>query len=101
MREERKEVSGTEDADPLAQYVWHPYYIDALAVRSCDEDTDGNLAENNDRTHYYLQDANCNMTASEANNLNVHSTPLRCPNVRPGDLHPGGAAHLGRPAPLL
>ncbi len=41
LLEERKEVSGTEVEDPLSQYVWHPYYIDALAVRWYDVDTDG------------------------------------------------------------
>jgi RHS repeat-associated protein len=40
------------------QYVWHPYYIDALAVRYYDADTDGSSA-----VHYCLQDANYNVTA--------------------------------------
>ncbi len=35
LLEERKETGGTEDPDTLNQYLWHPYYIDALAVRYC------------------------------------------------------------------
>ena len=35
----------------MAQYVWHPHYIDALAVRYYDADTNRNLAENNDGRH--------------------------------------------------
>ena len=41
LLEERKEVSGTESANPLSQYVWHPYYINALAVRYYDHNVDG------------------------------------------------------------
>jgi len=48
-----------EDEFPIEQFVWHPYYIDALAVRWYDVDTDGNEVE-----HYYLQDANFNVTAA-------------------------------------
>jgi RHS repeat-associated protein len=44
--------------DPLNQYAWHPYYIDALAMRWYDADTNGTSVE-----HYYLQDANFNVTA--------------------------------------
>lgn len=58
--EERKEISGTEYANPLNQYVWHPYYIDALAVRWYDSDvtTSGGVVQ-----YYALQDANFNVTA--------------------------------------
>jgi protein associated with RNAse G/E len=42
----------------LAQYVWHPYYIDALAVRYYDADTDGSSVD-----HYYTHEANFNVTA--------------------------------------
>ncbi len=59
LLEGRKEVSGTEDTDPLNQYLWHPYYIDALAVRYYDSDTDGSGIVD----YYYLQDANYNVTA--------------------------------------
>jgi RHS repeat-associated protein len=58
--EERKEVSGTEDPDPINQYVWHPYYVDALAYRLYDSNTDGTP----DAEYYYLQDANFNVTAA-------------------------------------
>ena len=57
LLEERKEVSGTEDADPLNQYVWHPSYIDALAVRYYDASTSGSQVQ-----HFYCQDANYNVT---------------------------------------
>ena len=51
------------DSDPLAQYVWHPYYIDALAVRYFDFNLDGDYLDTYDGTQYYLQDANFNVTA--------------------------------------
>ena len=59
------------DTDPLNQYVWHPIYIDALAVRYWDQDLDGNLAENND-VLLFLYDANFNVTAV----INSSSTVL-------------------------
>jgi hypothetical protein len=37
--------------------------VDAFAVRYYDANTDGVLAENNDGLHYYMQDANFNVTA--------------------------------------
>jgi RHS repeat-associated protein len=55
MLEKRKSTSSTY---PLAQYVWHPYYVDALAVRYCDSATSGSPV-----TQYYCQDANYNVTA--------------------------------------
>jgi RHS repeat-associated protein len=51
------------DVDPRAQYVWHPYYIDALAVRYWDSDTDGSYGGTNEGAQYYCQDANYNVTA--------------------------------------
>lgn len=62
--EERLEVGGTIDPQPINRYVWHPRYVDALAFRLYDADTDGNLAENTDGTYYYLQDANYNVTST-------------------------------------
>ncbi len=59
LLEERKNSS----TNPFAQYVWHPYYVDALAARYYDADTDNIYNENNDGTHYYCQDANYNVTA--------------------------------------
>jgi hypothetical protein len=56
---------------PAEQFVWHPYYIDALAVQYLDADRDGNLAENNDGAHCYLQDANYNVTAVVDDNCNL------------------------------
>jgi RHS repeat-associated protein len=46
-------------ANPLDQFVWHPYYIDAPLVRYWDEDTNGTGIPE----HYYLHDANFNVTA--------------------------------------
>ncbi|MGE0377986.1 MAG: RHS repeat domain-containing protein [Planctomycetaceae bacterium] len=58
------EVRRDGDTDPREQYVWHTDYIDALAVRYYDADTDGNLAENNDGPHYYTQGANYHVHAA-------------------------------------
>ena len=65
--EERKEVSGTIDPDPLAQYVYHPHYIDAVAIRYYDSNTD-NVGIRKD---YYLYDANFNVTALIVDNGSV------------------------------
>jgi len=54
------------DADPLSQYVWHPYYIDALAVRYYDFSTAGTQVR-----QWYLQDANYNVTAVLNDSANV------------------------------
>jgi RHS repeat-associated protein len=43
-----------------AQYVWHPQYVDSLAVRYWDHDDNSGTAL---VAHYYLQDANYNVTA--------------------------------------
>jgi RHS repeat-associated protein len=62
---------------PWKQYVYHPYYIDAILMRFYDSDTDGTLAGDmdtgaeNDGEHYYLQDANFNVTAVAENNGTV------------------------------
>ena len=57
--EVRRDSGSGEDTDPLEQYVWHPYYIDALATRWYDSDTDGqNVVQ-----HYFCHDANFNVTA--------------------------------------
>jgi len=58
--EERKEISGSEYVNPLNQYVWHSYYIDALAVRWYDSDV---TTSGGDVQYYALQDANFNVTA--------------------------------------
>jgi len=55
LLEERKNA----DTDPLNQFVWHPYYIDALAMRYYDDNTDGSSIAD----YYYLHDANFNVTA--------------------------------------
>jgi len=57
--EERKNGS----ANSLNQYVWHPYFIDALAVRYWDSNTDGDYLDTNEGAHYYLHDANFNVTS--------------------------------------
>jgi RHS repeat-associated protein len=57
--EVRKETSGTEDPDPLEQFVYHPYYIDAVLCRFYDDNVDGAGIQQ----HYYAHDANFNVTA--------------------------------------
>jgi RHS repeat-associated protein len=54
------EVRKDANTTPLEQYVWHPYYVDALALRVYDADTSGAGAPVD---HYYSQDANFNVTA--------------------------------------
>jgi YD repeat-containing protein len=51
-----------QHANNDSAYVWHPYYVDALAVRLWDGDDDGNYTDA-DETHYALHDANFNVTA--------------------------------------
>ena len=58
LLEEFIEVSGTVNEHPQSSYLWHPYYIDALALRLYDESVDGNAG-----TQYYLHDANYNVTS--------------------------------------
>jgi RHS repeat-associated protein len=52
------EVRKNGSTNPLEQYAWHPYYIDALAMRYYDADTDGSGDE-----QYATHDANFNVTA--------------------------------------
>ncbi len=52
------EVRKGTSTNPLERYVWHPYYIDALAVRYYDANTDGTGVE-----HYASHDGNYNVTA--------------------------------------
>ncbi len=53
------EIRKNGSANPLAQYVYHPEYVDSIALRYYDADTDGTGIVK----HYYLQDANFNVTA--------------------------------------
>jgi YD repeat-containing protein len=57
--EVRKEVSGTINSNPLEQYVWHSFYIDAPALRDYDAATSGSPTR-----YYYTFDANYNVTAA-------------------------------------
>jgi RHS repeat-associated protein len=50
-----------------AAYVYHPHYVDAVAVRYWDSDSSGGP----DTEHYYLQDANFNVTAIVTDNGTV------------------------------
>jgi RHS repeat-associated protein len=52
------EVRKNADTDPLEEFAWHPYYVDALAVRFYDSDINGSQVD-----HYYAQDANFNVVA--------------------------------------
>ena len=58
--EVRREESSVESEDPVEQFVWHPYYIDALATRFWDAAADGQSIEQ----HYFTHDANFNVTAA-------------------------------------
>ena len=57
--EVRKEVSGMISSNPLEQYVWHPFYIDAPVLRDYDSSTSGSPTR-----YYYAFDANYNVTAA-------------------------------------
>ena len=49
------------DADGKIVFVYHPHYVDAIAVRYWNKDgSSGNVLE---EEHYFLQDANFNVTA--------------------------------------
>jgi RHS repeat-associated protein len=56
--EVRKEVSGTQSGNPLEQYVWHPFYVDAPVLRDYDSATSGSQTR-----YYYVFDAVFNVTA--------------------------------------
>src|SRR5690606_17899014 len=62
--EERVEVSGTINPNPIKQYIYFPFYIDAVASVLYDEDTDG------------LHDANFNVVAmvTGTTSFNVSAT---------------------------
>ena len=57
VAEERVGIATTADK----QYIYHPNYVDAVAVRYWDEDNSANDVLETE--HYYLQDANFNVTA--------------------------------------
>jgi RHS repeat-associated protein len=60
------------DSDPKNQYAWHPYYIDALAIRWYDANVNGEFDEESDEGMYYaLHDANFNVTAMADTNGGV------------------------------
>jgi RHS repeat-associated protein len=65
--EVRKEVSGTVSSNPLEQYVWHSFYIDAPVLRDYDPTTSGSPTR-----YYYSFDANFNVTAA----TNSTGTPV-------------------------
>jgi RHS repeat-associated protein len=66
--EVRKETSGTISANPLEQFVWHPYYIDALATRFYDSDVSNSTGV---VQHYFTHDANFNVTSAVDTSGNV------------------------------
>jgi RHS repeat-associated protein len=55
----RKEVSGSINANPLEQYVWHEFYIDAPLLRDYDATTSGAPTR-----YYYTFDGNFDVTAA-------------------------------------
>ena len=52
----------SESGTKLEQNVWHPYYVDALAVRYYDSNSDGDYIDT-DETEFALHDANFNITS--------------------------------------
>ena len=52
------EVREDADVDPLEEFVWHPYYVDAVAVRFYDSNLNGSQLD-----YYYVQDTNHNVVA--------------------------------------
>ena len=75
-------------ATPVEQYVWHPYYIDALAVHTRDANADGDYNDLNE-AHYYTHDGNFNVTALLDSGGNVIQrytySPYGQPQVREAD----------------
>jgi RHS repeat-associated protein len=63
-----KETSGTISANPFEQFVWHPYYIDALATRFYDSDVSNSTGV---VQHYFTHDANFNVTSAVDTSGNV------------------------------
>lgn len=61
--EVRTEDMGTEVSNPLHKHVWHPYYIDALAVDYYDVDHNGSMGIPV-KTYFFSHDANYNITAA-------------------------------------
>ncbi len=57
------EIRKNGSANPWKQYVYHPHYVDSIAMRRYDANTDGDITDPNEGEHYYLQDANFNVTA--------------------------------------
>lgn len=57
--EVRKEVSGTINSNPLEQFVWHPFYIDAPVLRDYDASCSGSPTR-----YYHAFDATFNVTTA-------------------------------------
>jgi RHS repeat-associated protein len=57
--EVRKEVSGTINSNPLEQYVWHDFYVDAPVLRDYDATTSGSPTR-----YYHTFDAHFNITTA-------------------------------------
>lgn len=54
---------GDPDADPMEQFVYHTYYIDAVAVRYWDDPDDGGGLDGTQVEQYYAHDAQFNVIA--------------------------------------
>lgn len=93
--EERVEEAGVELSNPVNQYVWHPQYLDSLAMRRYDSNSDGTV----EGVYSYLQDAIYNVTAVvSAQGANLGAvverytyTPYGEPTVRHGANDADGA----------
>ncbi len=53
---------GSETGSTVEQYVWHPQYVDSLAARYYDSNSDNDFLDTNE-IHFAAQDANYNVTA--------------------------------------
>jgi hypothetical protein len=61
--EQWQELEVRKNGTEREAYVWHPYYVDALAVRYHDSNENGNYTGTQE-AQYALQDDNFNVTAS-------------------------------------
>jgi RHS repeat-associated protein len=78
------------------QYVWHPHYVDALAMRRYDANQDGNIKDTGEGAFNYLQDANYNVTAIVRSDGTVAEryayTAYGTPTILNGASDPDGGA---------
>jgi RHS repeat-associated protein len=62
LLEVRKDLGGTINSNPLEQYVWHPFYVDAPVLRDYDATTSGSPSR-----YYYAFDGKVHVTTATNN----------------------------------